>query len=72
MAPDLALDGPVDQQLGQVSLGHQQVEQVGFVGAFGLKVFSLHLVHFLPQLFNLLDGRGLLPPLNGLYLSAPL
>ena len=28
MPADVALDGPVGQQLGQIALGHNQVEQV--------------------------------------------
>ena len=33
---DVAFDGRVGQQLGQVALGHHQVEQVGAVMVFGL------------------------------------
>jgi len=34
MPADVALDGPVGQQLGHVALGHDQVEKVGAEGAF--------------------------------------
>ena len=33
---DVALDGLVGQQLGEVALGHHQAEQVGAVAGFGL------------------------------------
>ncbi len=36
MATDVALDGLVGQQLGEVALGDRQVEQVGAVVGFGL------------------------------------
>lgn len=45
VAPDVALYGPVGQQFGQVTLGHDEVEQVGSVGAFGILVLLLHLAH---------------------------
>jgi hypothetical protein len=70
VAADVALDGLVDQQFGEVVLGDHQVEQVGAVVGFGLLVLLLHLAHLLFQLFDLLDGGGLLLPLSRLHVGA--
>ena len=45
VAADVALDGLVGQQLGEVALGHHQVEQVGAVVGFGL-LYVLALLLF--------------------------
>jgi hypothetical protein len=70
MSADVALDGLVGQQLGEVALGHHQVEQVGAVVGFGLLILLLHLVHLLLELFDLLDGCSLLLPLGRLEVGA--
>lgn len=59
VAADVALDGIVEQQLGEVAHRHHQVKQAGNVVDFGLLVLLVHLTHLLFQLLNLLDGRGL-------------
>lgn len=40
VAADVALDGLVGRQLGEVAIGHNQVEQVRAVVGFGFLVFS--------------------------------
>jgi len=45
VAADVAFDGLVGQQLGEVALGYHQVEQVGAVVGFGL-LYVLALLLF--------------------------
>lgn len=60
------ITAPVGQQLGQLALGHHQIEQVVAVGTFSLLVLLLCVAHLLFELLNLLNGCGLLLTLGGL------
>lgn len=57
MAADVAFDGFVGQQLGQVALGHNQVEQVGAVVGFCFLVPLLHLAHLFSRSAGLKSAR---------------
>lgn len=53
---DVAFDSRIGQQLGQIPLGHHQVEQLRAIRAFGIFIGGLYLAHLLLQLDELLHG----------------
>lgn len=67
---DVAFNGIVAKQLGQVALRHHQIEQVGAIVFFGVLVLGLDLTHLLFQYDDLLDGGQLLVTLRGFEVCA--